>query len=168
MKKKVFTVLFALVAIATTAQAQVVLNAENFPDANFRKELAWRLNISEGDEITKAKIAATTWLNVSYQSIADLTGIEHFTALEDLRCDYNQLTSLDVSKNTALTLLECSGNQLPSLDVSQNTALTYLSCGSNQLTSIDVSKNTALTTLYCSNNQLTSLDVSKNTSLKEL
>ncbi|MBR6445826.1 MAG: leucine-rich repeat domain-containing protein [Prevotella sp.] len=168
MKKKVLSILFALVAIATTAQAQVVLNETNFPDTNFRAALASRFGISEGDEITEAKIAATTSINVYNDKIADLTGIEHFTALTELWCSDNQLTSLDVSKNTALRKLDCGSNQLTSLDVSKNTALTYLQCWYNQLTSLDVSKNTALTDLTCSRNQLTSLDVSKNTALTEL
>ena len=41
-------------------------------------------------------------------------------------------TNLDVSNNTALTDLECNNNQLTSLDVSQNTALTYLYCDGNK------------------------------------
>ena len=90
------------------------------------------------------------------------------TALTNLNCCDNQLTSLDVSKNTALTTFDCYDNQLTSLDVSKCTALTSLRCYDNQLTSLDVSKCTALTTLYCWNNQLTSLDLSKNTALKEL
>ena len=146
----------------------LLLNAENFPDANFRAALAAELGISEGDEITEAKIAATTTIDVSSKSIADLKGIEHFTALETLSCGDNQLTSLNVSNNTALTGLSCGGNQLTSLDVSKNTALTWLSCGYSQLTSLDVSKNTALTSLGCIGNQLTSLEVSKNTALTEL
>ena len=90
--------------------------------------------------------------------IADVTGIEAFTALTLLYCENNQLTSLDVSNNTALTELLCFGNQLTSLDVS-NTALTYLNCQANQLTSLDVSTNTALTSLSCYNNQLECLNV---------
>ena len=86
----------------------------------------------------------------------------------ELDCSDNQLTSLDVSKNTFLTDLDCFNNQLTSLDLSQNTALTTLYCFDNQLTSLDVSKHTALTTLYCNENQLTSLDVSKNTALTSL
>ena len=85
-----------------------------------------------------------------------------------LGCNDNQLTSLDVSKNTALTELNCRSNQLTSLDVSKNTALTELWCHHNQLTSLDVSKNTALTTLGCSYNQLTSLDLSKKSVLTSL
>ena len=168
MKKKVFTLLLALFAIATTAQAQVVLNETNFPDANFRKALASRLRINEGDEITAERIAATTTLNVSSKKIADLTGIEHFTALTSLYCNSNQLTSLDVSKNIKLTGLMCEGNQLTSLNVSNNTALTGLGCADNQLTSLNVSSNTALATLVCANNQLTSLNVSNNTALIRL
>ena len=95
-----------------------------------------------------------TSIDVSDKSIADLTGIEHFTALTYLACTGNQLTSLDVSGCTALTRLYCSSNQLTSLDVSGCTALTLLSCNSNQLTSLDVSKNTALWTLYCYSNQI--------------
>ena len=169
MKKKLFTLLFALVAIATTAQAQVVLNETNFPDANFRAALASKLRISEGDEITEAKIAATTSLNVQSKSLSDLTGIEHFTALTELNCCFNQLTELNVSSCTALTLLYCYDNQLTALDVSKNTALTELRCFENRLTSLDVSQNTALTGLNCNDNQLTSLDVSsKNTALERL
>ena len=165
--------MFALVAIATTAQAQVVLNETNFPDANFRAALASILEINEGDEITEEKIAATTSLDVSKsyntpdeEKIADLTGVEHFTALTYLNCNRNQLVSLDVSKNTVLTSLDCWGNLLTSLDVSKNTALTSLDCRGNQLTSLDVSKNTALTNLYYYGYQLTSLDVSGCTALK--
>ena len=80
----------------------------------------------------------------------------------------NQLTTLDVSKNTKLTDLWCFANQLTALDVSQNTALTRLFCDQNQLTALDVSKNTALKLLSCSSNQLTALDVSKNTALTDL
>ena len=155
--------------------AKLLLNAANFPDANFRAALASILGISEGDEITAEKIAATTSLNVSKPSnalaeekIADLTGIEHFTALTELYCLYNQLTALDVSKNTALTELGCFNNQLTLLNVSGCTALTTLICDNNQLTSLDVSGCSALFRLYCDNNQLNSLDVTGCTALKYL
>jgi len=123
-------------------------------------------NVLDGRVITD-NIDTVTYLNLAYRFISDLTGIEDFTALTSLRCNGNQLTSLDLSNNTALTNLVCRNNQLTSLDVSQNTALTSLLCDDNQLTSLDVSQNTALTRLECGYNQLTSLDVS-NTALTEL
>ena len=77
----------------------------------------------------------------------------------------NQLTSLDVSRNTVLRSLSVSNNQLTSLDVNRNTVLAYLNVSNSQLTSLDISRNTALTRLYVNHNQLTSLDVSRNTAL---
>ena len=145
-------------------------------DEAFAKELQKQDIIADAEHITPEdmeKIAAITRLDVggSYDNPGTLTslrGIEYFEALEVLFCLYNQLTSLDVSRNTALTYLDCDDNLLPSLDVSRNTALTELYCNDNQLTALDVSQNTALETLFCRINQLTSLDVSRNTALTYL
>ncbi|MDG1934657.1 MAG: hypothetical protein P8I52_07185 [Flavobacteriales bacterium] len=120
------------------------------------------------DTVLTAAIDTITFLDISFENISDLTGIENFTALTNLYCNNNNLTSLDLSNNTALTFLQCRANQLTSLDISNNTALTSLDCRANQLTSLDISNNTSLTTLDCNDNQLTSLDVSNNTSLTNL
>lgn len=143
------------------------IDEEYFPDANFRSWLLEQTYGSDG-KLTDAEIAVVTSINVSNKSIADLTGIENFTALENLNCSINQLTTLDVSGCTALDGLYCDNNQLTSLDVSKNTALEMLSCSNNQLTTLDVSGLTALDGLACFNNQLTALDVSDCTALEEL
>ena len=88
--------------------------------------------------------------------------------IEQLIVSGNELTALDVSRDTTLTHLSCFSNQLTALDVSRNTALTSLNCHNNQLTTLDVSKNTALEDLLIDHNQLTTLDVSNNTALKNL
>ena len=171
MKKQLLLLAVALFATATAvrAQAPVQINSTNFPDENFRAIVAGTDIDKDADGyLSDEEIAAVTKLDVSEKNIASLKGIEFFTALTELDCYGNQLTSLDVSKNTALEVLECSTNQLTSLDVSKNTALEVLDCENNQLTSLDVSKNTALIGLYCPGNQLTSLDVSKNTALQLL
>ncbi|WP_452230076.1 MULTISPECIES: T9SS type A sorting domain-containing protein [unclassified Lacinutrix] len=140
------------------------------PDANFEQALI-NLGIDTNSTIDgvvpTVNISSVTHLTVWEWSIADLTGIEDFTALTYLDCQWNQLTSLDLSNNTALERLFCSNNQLTSLDLSNNTALTTLFCISNQLSSLDVS-NTALNYLDCENNELRSLDVSNNTALTDL
>ena len=147
--------------------AGVAIDNTNFPDANFRTIVEY-YDTNKDSSLSDTEIAAVEEIDCYDKGISNLKGIEYFTALRSLNCGCNQLTSLDVSKNTALTKLYCKKNQLTVLDVSKNTALTYLRCNYNQLTSLDVSKNTALTKLYCSNNQLTSLDVSKNTALTGL
>jgi hypothetical protein len=67
-------------------------------------------------------------------------------------CDGNNLSALDISKNTALTQLTCYENNLSALDVSNNTALTQLFCHNNNLTELNVTKNTALEYLWVQNN----------------
>ena len=163
-----------LTVTQTAASGDTDFTAQFDPD--FAKELQKQGIIADAGNITPEdmeKIAAITSLDVagSYDNPGTLTslrGIEYFESLEELFCLYNQLTALDVSRNTALTELRCDYNQLTSLDVSRNTALTELRCDYNQLTSLDVSRNTALTYLDCNNNQLTELDVSRNTALTEL
>ena len=145
----------------------------NIPDANFKAYLVGNtlINTNGDTEIQVGEATAFSGsisINSATLIIADLTGIEAFTALTQLSVLENSLTSLDVSQNTALTSLGCYDNNLTSLDVSQNTNLTYLHCSFNQLTNLDISNNTALTYLDCAGNQLTNLDVSSNTALTEL
>ena len=146
---------------------KIEINSTNFPDKNFRDYISSYDENKDGG-LSEKEISNVTSINVSSKDISSLKGIEYFTTLKYLYCYYNQLTSLDVSKNTALTTLSCYNNQLTSLDVAKNTELTYLSCDNNQLTSLGMSQNTALTHLSCDNNQLSSLDVSKNTALRTL
>ena len=70
-----------------------------------------------------------------------------------------------MSNSTALTELICHTNQLTSLDVSNNIALRRLLCGANQLTEFDVSKNADLIEIECGHNLLTALDLTNNTVL---
>jgi hypothetical protein len=162
----------------------------HIPDAVFRSKLqnhspslgitanSWRnadgtLNPT-GTHIYTSLVDTIQTLNFSNfmaplnQKIQSLQGIGCFTALRNLKCQYNQLTSLNLNQNTALKYLYCNDNQLTSLNVSQNTALTQLYCQVNQLTSLNVSQDTALIQLYCYSNQLISLDVSQNTALTTL
>ena len=145
----------------------IAIDETNFPDANFRSYLLEQ-DYGKDGVITESEIQEISVIFVEGRGVHSLKGIEFFTALKTLFCGSNQLTSLDVSKNTALSLLSCYTNQLTALDVSKNTALTNLNCSNNQLTSLDLSKNTALEELYSSDNQLTSLDVSKNTAISFL
>ena len=144
----------------------ITINAENFPDDNFRNYLLEHKYGKDG-VLTKVEIKRMEF-SPNNRSISTLKGIEYLTDLTSLDCSSNQLTTLDVSNNTALTHLYCFNNQLTALDVSNNTALIGLDCPSNQLTTLDVSNNTALTHLSCYNNQLTALDIFNNKTLRSL
>ena len=170
MKK---TLLLLTLAFTSYNYAQNV----NIPDANFKNVLLAHgvtitgSNISKIDtnddgeiQVTEAEVY-TGEISVANKNISSLIGIEAFTAITNLYCNLNQLTTLDISNNSALVLLDCNYNQLTSLDITQNTSLYYLYCNHNQLTTLDVDVNTDLRYLYCNLNQLTSLDVSSNVNL---
>jgi len=183
------TKLFTLTSIVITSF--VVAQNVNIPDANFKAYLVGNtaVNTNGDDEIQVSEAEAFTgMINCANLGISDLTGIEAFVNITELRCQQNQLTTLNVSSNVNLTILRCYSNQITNLDVSNNTNLTrlychdnqlatldvsandleYLWCYDNQLTSLNVSNNVNLERLLCENNQLTTLDVSTNTSLDRL
>ena len=95
----------------------------NIPDANFKAYLVGNTDINtNGDseiQVSEANaFSGSIYCGELYNpdfsedmSISDLTGIEEFTALTELDCSRNKLTSLDVSMNTALNYLRCEGNQ---------------------------------------------------------
>ena len=136
------------------------------PDDNFEQAL---INLGYDtfldDNVITANIDTVTDLDVSFNNINDLTGIEDFISLNRLNCNGNQITNIDVSANTSLSFLFCNNNYLTNLDLTQNTNLIQLEFYNNQLITLDVSNNTDLELLKCIGNQLTSLDVSNNTEL---
>ena len=155
-------------ALPAAETGSIPINSTHFPDDHFIAYVELRCDKDGDGTLSQAELDGVTELYVAYANIKDLTGIELFPNLDKLDCKNNNLTRLDVSKNTKLTKLYCEFNQLTGLDLSKNTALTELNCQVNQLTSLDLSKNTALTKLDCALNPLTSLDVSNNTALTYL
>lgn len=109
---------------------------------------------------TLAAINGITTLDVSSKGITSLAGIEGFTALQNLKCDGNQLTSLDLTVLTTLITINCNNNLLTDLRISNLTNLNQLYCTNNQLKNLNLSGLYYLQTLDCSDNSLTLLDLS--------
>lgn len=146
----------------------IAIDETNFPDEYFRNYLFEQYDFAKDGILTAEEIKNTTMLIVDWDYIVSLKGIEYFTALKTLYCDGNEITELDLSKNTALTHLDCSYNHITKLTISNNALLDTLYCNDNELTELDVSDNTALVYLDCYYNKLTQLDVTKNTALVQL
>lgn len=169
---------------AFATEGDVVIDANNFPDAFFRKDIAAAFD-KNGDGILSAEEAATVTyldygignLNTEFTpggtrkdkgayTITDLTGVEHFPNLEKLYVNgYDELcalTKLDVSQNTKLKDLFCASNQLTELNLNGLSALQELDCEDNLLAFLDLSDCAALERLVCDTNSLTELDLSSN------
>lgn len=144
------------------------------PDPNFEQALI-DLNLdrtSPTDEIDGVVgfefISDVEELDVSFENISDLTGIENFTSLLELSANNNNLTSVNLSSNQNLTKLFIQGNDLTQLDVSNLSSLQILWCQSNELTNLSLPTSSSLQRLECQMNNLTSLDLSNAESLERI
>ncbi|MCU4188399.1 T9SS type A sorting domain-containing protein [Flavobacterium sp. HXWNR29] len=179
--KKLYFLFFLMINFL--ANAQII----NFPDANFKARLLaanttntiastfavpngtyHRIDQNNDNEISVDEIQQTRYLDLSSSNITNLGGIEYFINLTQLKCGYNQLTSLNVSIFPNLTTLSCQNNQLTSLNLSGLTNLTTLYCENNQLNSLELLDLSNLIMLSCFNNQLTSLNLSGLSNLQTL
>lgn len=199
MKTKLFFIIPLLMTFM--GQAQNI----QFEDNNFKAELLeasadnfiaknaegeyFKIDANSDDQISENEARLVAELFLPNNSITSLAGIEKFINIRQLDCSINQISSLDLSKNTnlnsvkcqsnqlsgldisnlsKLTVLECSDNQLTSLIVSNNTSLKELNCGKNKIEEINLSENLALEILICNNNKLANINVANNTLLKEI
>ena len=152
---------------AEGATSGVEINETNFPDANFR-EFVKQYDENGDDGLSEAEIAAVTKMDIDNRKIADLTGINYFTALIDLFCSGTKLTNLEISGLPELTMLLCYDGQLNSLQVENLPKLKYLECEENELTSLKVSNLPQLIDLYCYDNQLEKIELKELPALELL
>lgn len=165
----VLLLLASLIVQASPAKAGggVAISPYSFPDANFR-EYVKEFDKNKDGYLDFAELNAVKEIACYARNIGSLKGIEHFTKLEVLICNNNQLHELDVSRNTELLQLRCGQNPLTSLDLSNNHKLQYIFCSYCPIGRLEVSHLSDLTRLTCFDTKLTHLDVSQNTRLKEL
>ncbi len=137
-----------------SARAQYV----TIPDTNFVNWIKANINPTcmNGNQMdtTCSTIINTQYIDCSNSNIYDLTGIQYFKRLLQIRCWNNFLVTLPVLPDS-LTDLDCGYNQISSLPTLPD-QLIYLECQDNVLTSL-VPLPASLTYLYCPGNQLTSL-----------
>ncbi|WP_319589903.1 BACON domain-containing protein [uncultured Draconibacterium sp.] len=131
------------------------------PDDNFEQFLINNGYDSgvKNDSVPTLAIEKIKVLRIDNRNISSLTGIEEFTALEELYCSINSLTEVNLTANSNLKILQTQDNQLSSLDLSQNLLLSVLNASKNQLTNLDLQNNLNLNSLNCSDNRLTSLNM---------
>ncbi len=163
--KRFLTSIFALLIGLMNANAQIV----EIPDSNFKQRLLnYGVDSNNDGEIQVSEAEAVTILDLDNKSISDLTGIEAFTNVTKIYCIKNNLTILDLSKNTKLEYLYLQSNQLTHIDVTNCPELKSLSVASNQLTHIDVTNCHKLLIFNCMNNNLNTIDLSNNRQITNL
>lgn len=148
--KKIYT-LFALFMGMHTLKAQTV----TISDAAFASWLQFTyptcMNGNQLD-ITCTDITSDTLIDISFQGISDISGIEYFTNLKQLDCSHNNLSSIP-NLPQSLEILNCYNNAITSIPNLPN-SLVYLDCSHNQITALPLFPNT-LEALKFYDNQLT-------------
>ncbi len=165
MRKYILSLIFPIAFISLVSAQTVYI-----PDSHFLgalKMLGVDKNKNELIEVSEALACDTLQVNTTF-GITDLTGIEAFANLKLLNCTQNQITILNVSKNTQLVYLGFGFNKIKDVDLSHNPELIELECLQNNFTILDLSKNPKLKrlrALYCN---LTTINLLNNLDLEYL
>ena len=165
------------------------------PDLNFEQELISQgidTNQTPDNQVLTSAISGIISLTINSPigaNIINLSGIESFTALEELNffsagslqtinVSQNQylkkialinaqITNLNISNNLNLeTLYLYYTNQLSSIILTNNINLKDLRIGNFNIPQIDLTNNTNLEKLLIRNTQISQLDLTHNTTLK--
>ncbi|MCR5501574.1 MAG: hypothetical protein K6F53_01045 [Lachnospiraceae bacterium] len=139
---------------------KVEINATNFPDEKFRNYVKENCDLNHDGTFASSELQAVKEIDCRNRGIANLQGIEFFPELDQLWCNGNKLTELDVSGNKKLWALSCNDNMLTELDLSGLEVLKYLYCNYNNIASLKVDGCEKLYWLQCHHNKLIELDVS--------
>lgn len=129
---------------------------------------------ADGDGIiSQAEADRLTEMDLTYDSeasdrsvIKSLDGIKIFRNLKNLECDFNALTSLDLSGMDKLEYLSCTYNKITSLN--QCPTLGSVRCSNNLIEELllpEVKKG-LVTYVVCDGNRIKSLDLSSYPNLK--
>lgn len=147
----------------------VKINAANFPDDNFRAVISERDYDRDGNGILDAnEIGLTLNIYCEGMNIRSVKGVEYFVDLQGLWCKDNEISTIDISKNTDLRGLWCSNNNLTTIDMSHNPELVWVYCYDCNISTLDVSKNPKMAYIECNTNPIKSLDVTHNPELEHL
>ena len=174
--RKIYTLLACIIGCSATMAGQttfpVAIDETNFPDVSFRKFLLGPTYDRDGDgklSQEEAERVIELTVNFKYPRVTTLKGIEYFTNILMLSAQGNDLTDIDLSKNTKLKYLNVSSNQFTTIDFSECPSLEAIICNKNLITEVRLAGNPKLRRFECNSTKtLTHLDVSANAELDSL
>ncbi|HPX80244.1 MAG TPA: hypothetical protein PK603_08005, partial [Bacteroidales bacterium] len=100
----------------------------SFKDERFKAFCVRNFDTDNDGEISFEEASEIRIVRCDDMGIKSLEGIEHFVNLRILRCEFNQLKSLDLSGNKYLQQVFCSLNKIRHLNMEENEALQVLQC----------------------------------------
>ena len=118
-----FAVAMIISGGSAKAAGEVAINSSNFPDKEFRQYVMTEYDINRDGILDDAEIERADEMDVDSMGIRSMEGLQFFTNLENLSCEYNGLAKIDISKNTELKFVDLDNNKLTEIDFSKNKKL---------------------------------------------
>jgi hypothetical protein len=143
----------------------------NIPDTNFKSRLLinQQLNKNLDNEIQVSEAESySSVLFIGDADITDLTGIEYFKNITELNCNFNNISSIDLTGFDKLVKLNCERNNLSELDLSKVPSLESVRAGYNKLSKIDFTGLTNLLNLNMEFSQISAIDLKELVNIKDL
>ncbi|MDD2596059.1 MAG: hypothetical protein PHD11_09665 [Bacteroidales bacterium] len=137
-------------------------------DSKFKAYLVENFDKNNDGEISDYEQNFITRIDCSKRNIESLDGIENLKSLVYLKCDNNDIDTLDLTILKHVTSVNCDYNNIVSLKADSIPTLFELSCNHNRLTKLNFRKCSALKDLEFGYNPLTEINISYCTSLKTL
>jgi Leucine-rich repeat (LRR) protein len=160
--KKSILISLCIGSFASAVMAQsTTLNDSNFEQTLIDQGLD---DVLDGEVITDS-ISSITNIDLSGNSISDLTGITSFSSLTRLDISNNDIISINLTQNRDLTYLNCSDNSLSSLSIDQLISLDTLICSENAINNLNTTQNSNLVYLNGSSNSITNMSLNSNGSI---
>lgn len=155
------------------------INTITINDNNLEAYLENVLNVGDGivgnGLVCKESVEVLTTLNLSGSipivnfppglGITNLSGIEHFSALEVLRVEGNNIATLDLSQNTSLRELRAWRCNIQTLNVTGLANLQTVGLNFNQIATADFSTCPAIQELDITDNDLTAIQLGTKANL---
>lgn len=143
-----------------------------FEDEEFRRLMLEACDRDADGTISQEEADMVTELDLAYDeestdrsTITSLDGIKIFRNLKNLECDFNAITSLDLSGMENLEYVNCSYNKINSLNLSGCKNLMQVYANVNELTSLDLSGCDNIKFVQAYKNKITSFELTDKAEL---
>ena len=143
-----------------------------FDDLIFKEILLINSDINTNKDNEISFEEATSYngaIDVSFNNIESLTGIEKFTNIIALNCENNNIDTLNFNNNLNLKYLNCGNNPFHEINLKQNNKLENLDIRTTNISTLDLSGNVNLVAIrgMCNSN-LKTVNLRNNNNAKIL
>ena len=132
---------------------------KTFPDAVFSAYVKAEIDKNSDGKLCEEEVAVVTTVDLSGTGVASLAGLEKLTAVETLKINNTQFTTIDLSKYRTLKNVELSGTKCTTLDLRNSVELVSVVAADGELTSVKLPTAGLIEKVDLSGNKLWSVEL---------